>query len=109
MNIAKPGHLWRFFLAGGTDLIIQMRRGKVAPRHVLSLHRVPGLDRIEANGAITLGALVRRLSELLPSTATGVRAAGDYERKSKFTTWSSGCLNRIDFVFSYPGLNNPFA
>jgi len=28
------------FLAGGTDLIIQMRRGKVGPRHVMSLHRV---------------------------------------------------------------------
>ena len=54
---ARFGEAGRF-LAGGTDLIIQMRRGKVAPRHVLSLHRVPGLDRIEANGAITLGALV---------------------------------------------------
>ena len=46
------------FLAGGTDLIIQMRRGKVAPRHVISLHRVPGLDAIEANGRVRLGALV---------------------------------------------------
>ena len=46
------------FLAGGTDLIIQMRRGKVAPRHVLSLHRVPGLDAIEVNGGVRLGALV---------------------------------------------------
>src|SRR5207247_1520204 len=46
------------FLAGGTDLIIQMRRGKVAPRHVMSLHRVSGLDRIEADGAVRLGALV---------------------------------------------------
>jgi carbon-monoxide dehydrogenase medium subunit len=46
------------FLAGGTDLIIQMRRGKVAPRHVVSLHRVPGLDAIEANGDVRLGALV---------------------------------------------------
>ena len=46
------------FLAGGTDLIIQMRRGKVAPRHVLSLHRVPGLDAIELNGSVRLGALV---------------------------------------------------
>lgn len=46
------------FLAGGTDLIIQMRRGKVAPRHVISLHRVPGLDTIEANGRVRLGALV---------------------------------------------------
>jgi len=46
------------FLAGGTDLIIQMRRGKVAPRQVLSLHRVPGLDAIEVNGSVRLGALV---------------------------------------------------
>ena len=46
------------FLAGGTDLIIQMRRGKVAPRHVLSLHRMPDLDAIEVNGSVRLGALV---------------------------------------------------
>ena len=46
------------FLAGGTDLIIQMRRGKLRLRHVVSLHRVPGLDSIDANGSVTLGALV---------------------------------------------------
>jgi carbon-monoxide dehydrogenase medium subunit len=46
------------FLAGGTDLIIQMRRGKCAPEHLIALHRVPGLDTIEANGDVTLGALV---------------------------------------------------
>jgi CO/xanthine dehydrogenase FAD-binding subunit len=45
------------FLAGGTDLIIQMRRGRLAPRHVIDLRRVPGLDRIEANGDVRLGAL----------------------------------------------------
>lgn len=51
------------FLAGGTDLLIQMRRGQLAPRHVIGLHRVPGLDGIEVNGAVRLGALVthRRL------------------------------------------------
>jgi carbon-monoxide dehydrogenase medium subunit len=51
------------FLAGGTDLLVQMRRGQLTPRHLLSLHRVPGLDAIAADGAITLGALVthRRL------------------------------------------------
>jgi carbon-monoxide dehydrogenase medium subunit len=46
------------FLAGGTDLIIQIRRGKVAPRHVVDLHRVPGLGAIESNGDVRLGALV---------------------------------------------------
>jgi len=46
------------FIAGGTDLIIQMHRGKVAPRHVVDLQRVPGLDCIEVNGDVRLGALV---------------------------------------------------
>jgi carbon-monoxide dehydrogenase medium subunit len=51
------------FLAGGTDLLIQMRRGQLSPRHVVSLHRVPGLDAIEVDGTTSLGALVthRRL------------------------------------------------
>jgi aerobic carbon-monoxide dehydrogenase medium subunit len=50
------------WLAGGTDLMIQMRRGKVAPRHVVSLHRLPGLGTIEANGEVTLGAGVTHRS-----------------------------------------------
>jgi carbon-monoxide dehydrogenase medium subunit len=51
------------FLAGGTDLLIQLRRGQLRPRHLVSLHRVPGLDAIEVDGAVTLGARVthRRL------------------------------------------------
>ena len=51
------------FLAGGTDLLIQMRRGQLAPRHLVSLHRVPGLDAIEVDAGVSLGALVthRRL------------------------------------------------
>ena len=51
------------FLAGGTDLIIQIRRGQLTPRHVVSLRRVPGLDAIAVDGEVTLGGLVthRRL------------------------------------------------
>ena len=63
------------FLAGGTDLIIQMRRGKASPRHVVSLHRVPGLDGIEVNGAVTLGALVtHRALEQHPAFRGRLRA-----------------------------------
>jgi carbon-monoxide dehydrogenase medium subunit len=63
------------FLAGGTDLIIQMRRGKVAPRHVISLHRVPGLDGIVANGSVTLGALAtHRAIERFPGFQGRLRA-----------------------------------
>ena len=63
------------FLAGGTDLMIQIRRGRCAPRHVVSLHRVPGLDAIDAGGTVALGALVthRRL-ERAPELAGPLRA-----------------------------------
>jgi carbon-monoxide dehydrogenase medium subunit len=46
------------FLAGGTDLIVQIERGRIAPRHVIGLHRVPGLAGIEVNGRISIGARV---------------------------------------------------
>ena len=46
------------FLAGGTDLMIQIHRGRLSPRHVVGLQRVPGLDAVEIDGAISLGARV---------------------------------------------------
>lgn len=62
------------FLAGGTDLIVQIERGRVAPRHLIGLHRVPGLARIESNGRITLGALVTHRSiERAPTLAGALR------------------------------------
>jgi carbon-monoxide dehydrogenase medium subunit len=69
------------FLAGGTDLLIQMRRGQIAPRHLISLHRVPGLDAIETDGAVTLGALVthRRL-ERAPELAGPLQALSEAAR-----------------------------
>jgi carbon-monoxide dehydrogenase medium subunit len=51
------------FLAGGTDLVIQMHRGKRQPRQLVSLLRLPELDRIDARGPrITLGGLVTHRS-----------------------------------------------
>ena len=63
------------FLAGGTDLMIQIHRGRCAPRHVVSLQRLPGLDAIEVNGTITLGALVtHRRIEGAPEFQDALRA-----------------------------------
>jgi len=62
------------FLAGGTDLIVQIGRGRIAPRHVVGLHRVPGLAGIEANGRISLGACVTHRSiERAPELAGALR------------------------------------
>ncbi len=46
------------FLAGGTDLIVQIQRGRMRPRHVIGLHRVPGLTGIAIDGGLTIGARV---------------------------------------------------
>lgn len=62
------------FLAGGTDLMVQIERGRVAPRHVVGLHRVPGLAGIEANGRIALGAgVTHRAIERAPALEGALR------------------------------------
>jgi CO/xanthine dehydrogenase FAD-binding subunit len=46
-------------LAGGTDLLVNMKMGKTAPKHVVSLSRVEGLKGIKReHGSLTLGACV---------------------------------------------------
>lgn len=46
------------FLAGGTDLLVQIERGRLAPRHVIGLHRLSELSALETNGTISVGARV---------------------------------------------------
>ncbi len=47
-------------LAGGTDLLVLMRAGKVAPERLVSLSGIPGLDRIERGptGGLVIGTRV---------------------------------------------------
>jgi len=81
------------FLAGGTDLLVQMRRGQILPRHLVSLHRVPGLDAIELNGTLSIGALVthRRLERTaefrgaLAALAEGARVVGGHQIRNVAT------------------------
>lgn len=51
------GSLW---LAGGTDLLVQMKAGLRAPEQVVDLKRIPGLDDLafSAGEGLRLGALV---------------------------------------------------
>ena len=53
-------------LAGGTDLLIRMKRKQWTPRAVVSLRRVPGLRDISLNGELRLGACVT-LTDLIRS------------------------------------------
>jgi carbon-monoxide dehydrogenase medium subunit len=46
-------------LAGGTDLLVNMKMGKAAPKHVVSLSRIEDLKGVKMDqGALTLGACV---------------------------------------------------
>jgi carbon-monoxide dehydrogenase medium subunit len=63
------------FLAGGTDLLIQIERGRLFASHVIGLHRVPGLDGVEVNGRVALGAgVTHRTVETTPAFQTTLRA-----------------------------------
>ncbi|MDD5205308.1 MAG: xanthine dehydrogenase family protein subunit M [Desulfobacterales bacterium] len=45
-------------LAGGTDLVLAMKKRNVTPAHMINLKTIPGLSGIEADGeGVTIGAL----------------------------------------------------
>ncbi|MCI1192415.1 xanthine dehydrogenase family protein subunit M [Calidifontimicrobium sp. SYSU G02091] len=48
-------------LAGGTDLLVEIKEALRRPQHVVNLKRVPGLDRLghDAERGLHIGALVR--------------------------------------------------
>jgi carbon-monoxide dehydrogenase medium subunit len=46
-------------IAGGTDLVVEMKQGKKEPDHVISLRSVPGVNEINFSGGyLRLGAMV---------------------------------------------------
>lgn len=55
-------------LAGGTDLVVQLKQGKVRPRRVIDVTRIPALRKLnEENGRIVFGAGVT-FQELIASS-----------------------------------------
>ena len=46
-------------LAGGTDLLVRIKRGEIIPKKMISLRDVPGLSfvRTLSDGGVTIGAM----------------------------------------------------
>jgi len=45
-------------IAGGTDVIVMIKQKAMAPDVLISLQGIPGLDRIQYNGSLSLGPMV---------------------------------------------------
>jgi aerobic carbon-monoxide dehydrogenase medium subunit len=58
------------YIAGGTDVVVKVKEGKLAPDYLVSLRRIPALDRISVGnekGELRIGALVtHRMLETSP-------------------------------------------
>jgi len=94
-------------LAGGTDLLVNMKHKVECPPTVVNLKGIDGLaDRIQDNGAVRIGALttLKRLyvtpviSEKLPGLAEAAAAVGSYHHQVMGTLAGNICQqNRCKF------------
>jgi CO/xanthine dehydrogenase FAD-binding subunit len=56
------------YIAGGTDVMVKIKEGKISPQYMISLRHLKGLDHIiYENGELRIGAMVtHRMLELSP-------------------------------------------
>ncbi|HOJ43963.1 MAG TPA: xanthine dehydrogenase family protein subunit M [Syntrophorhabdaceae bacterium] len=46
------------FIAGGTDVMVQLRQKKISPQHLISLRNIPELRRIDTTDGLKIGSLI---------------------------------------------------
>lgn len=99
-------------IAGATDLLVQMRDGRVAPTSLVDLNMLPELGEIRqtANGAVVIGATVRlsRLaSDVLcrpyPCLVEGAATVGSVQVRNRATLVGNAC-NASPAADTAPGL-----
>jgi len=88
-------------LAGGTDLLVQMKHGRLQPSALVSLRDIPGLSfvHLEADGSLTMGAatplnLVEHSPEVkdaFPAIAEAAAWIGSVQVRSRATVGGNLC------------------
>ena len=87
-------------LAGGTDLIPQIKQRKAEPKHVVNIKRIQGLACIkEENGGIRIGASARlraielspMMNEKLPLLVEAAKAVGSVQIRNMATIGGNIC------------------
>ena len=105
-SVAEATALWAerpgaHYLAGGTDLLIQMRLGRRAPSRLVDVKRIPELSAIRRrdDGALSLGACVPlaviaahpEVREHYPLLAECCLAVGSYPLRNRATMAGNVC------------------
>jgi len=94
-------------LAGGTDLLVNMKHRVETPSVIVNIKRIPDLDFIrQDNGAIKIGALIplKRIyknpliGEKIPALASSASSVGSYHHQTMGTVGGNICQqNRCKF------------
>jgi carbon-monoxide dehydrogenase medium subunit len=58
------------YIAGGTDVLVQIKNREIRPSTLISLRNIPGLVRIEVNGGARIGALTT-IADIIQHPALG--------------------------------------
>ena len=78
-------------IAGGTDVVPQLKYEKIAPQHLIALMKISGLSDInEDNGGVKIGACAR-LSDVKQACAPGPQHAALHDALRSIGKTSSGC------------------
>lgn len=88
-------------LAGGTDLVPQLREGRRTPAHVVDLKRVAGMSAIDVltDGSVTIGAAASATSiaahphigKHFPAVAEACRLIGSWQIQNRATLAGNVC------------------
>ena len=87
-------------LAGGTDLLVQMRTGRIAPEVIVDIKNIPGAREItQTDGAFTVGAAVSgaeigessEFSEAWPGVSEAVQLIGSTQIQGRATMVGNLC------------------
>ena len=87
-------------LAGGTDVLVFLRHGKIAPSAVVDLNRISGLDTIEMrDDHVTIGAMASMtaltrsdvVQRLFPSLAMAANSMGCWQVRNRATIGGNIC------------------
>jgi len=112
LALLAAGNVKAKILAGGTDLLIQMRAGRAEPELLVDVKGIPELTSIsEEGGAYRVGAAVPcmqliehpRLAMTWPGVIDGVKLIGSIQVKGRATMGGNLC-NASPAADSVPGL-----